>query len=764
MKKFFAVIIFILIFFGVKAAQASGPNFQITAVDLNKSVYDLPEFDSLAFILDADKDPGLSFAVNGDWRKVDFEMAVKDESINEQIFSDLHFTSGNKVELKFENKSYVKSLKIFSQTSDFVKGGLLSAATTMSEELVPDPSFKIIPRNQWLSESSNVDWPVNYYGIDHLILHHTGSAPKDLNGDEFINSADYKLMVSSIYNWQANGLGWGDIGYNYLIAPDGEIFEGRQGGEGAIGGHTLRSSVCDSSVFSGDGDVIGFNHGTIGIAVLGDYNEQSLSAAARASLINLIAKLGLDMSLPPGGYSTREGLFLPTVVGHKDVDCTSCPGMNIESSLPIIRTQAQIKYNELKNKRVYKATLLDQSDDQITLKNGQTKQVWFEFRNEGNTTWHNFSTIEQDLVRLTESAEGEKLAKLNQFSAAALSEETADEKDNDVYSSIRTDYIVSDKPNVKPGDTSRFYATITAPLGEKEEKNLVLVKGQEGYFAAGRASVTVYNADSYYSAELVDKKFSPAYFSDTTPQIVLKYKNTSTKNWTFPEIRLKVTDRANGNDAFYHDQWTNKNGFIAFLNGSWDASGDGEDDVIEPGEIATWSFDLQTRGPGLFRPQFELVRLTGEPIDGDYEAVSESILGGEVDLLTRIDTPYAAELIESTFPESLAASSRTKVKLTFKNTGLNSWNQNLVLRSYKNTQNNSWLTSHFYDYSWNSKYAVNKISKAVAPGETYSFEFYIDAPDQKGSYPQIYQLEWGSKYEEIFINNAKQWTFETIVN
>jgi hypothetical protein len=293
---------------------------------------------------------------------------------------------------------------------------------------------------------------------------------------------------------------------------------------------------------------------------------------------------------------------------------------------------------------------------------------------------------------------------------------------------------------------------------------LTLALGNRKYFPGTDVSASGKVSEPGYSAELVEKKFAPAFLAGTTPQIVLKYKNTSSKPWTFPEIRLKVADKANGNEAFYHDGWTNKFGYIAFLNGDWDKGGSGEDDVIEPGEIATWSFDLQTRRPGLFRPLFELVRLTDEVVNDDYDAAAEPIAGSQIDILTRIDADYAAELIEQTMPTAVLANWRPKVKLTFKNIGAKAWDNNLVLRSYRKTENQDWQMNHFRDWSWNSNYAVNKVQGTVEPGETYTFEFYLDAPSTPDLYTQIYQLEWGSAYEEIMIGDYKQWRIETRVD
>ena len=67
--------------------------------------------------------------------------------------------------------------------------------------------------------------------------------------------------------------GWGDIGYSFLIDRYGTVYEGRKGGAGdpVVAGHTY-----------------GFNHATIGIALIGTFSRSSPPAAMRSSLTKLV--------------------------------------------------------------------------------------------------------------------------------------------------------------------------------------------------------------------------------------------------------------------------------------------------------------------------------------------------------------------------------------------------------------------------------------------------------------------------------------------
>src|SRR5581483_1690954 len=91
-----------------------------------------------------------------------------------------------------------------------------------------------------------------------------------------------------LYHVRANG--WNDIGYNFLVDRYGQIFEGRAGGvdRNVIGAHAE-----------------GFNTGSVGVAVLGNYSSASLTPAAERSLVKLLA-WRLDVAhVDPLGVVTR---------------------------------------------------------------------------------------------------------------------------------------------------------------------------------------------------------------------------------------------------------------------------------------------------------------------------------------------------------------------------------------------------------------------------------------------------------------------------
>jgi hypothetical protein len=134
--------------------------------------------------------------------------------------------------------------------------------------------------------------------------------------------ADPASVVRSIYYYHAITLGWGDIGYNFLVDQNGAVYEGRFGGPEVIGAHTL-----------------GANTGTMGIAAIGNFVSAAASEAAINSIARIIGEraphLDPTASGPFGARST-----VPNVCGHRDFMATECPGDALYVRLTDIRARA----------------------------------------------------------------------------------------------------------------------------------------------------------------------------------------------------------------------------------------------------------------------------------------------------------------------------------------------------------------------------------------------------------------------------------------
>jgi N-acetylmuramoyl-L-alanine amidase len=193
-------------------------------------------------------------------------------------------------------------------------------------ESVGTEGVPVVARAAWGADESRrfVDgrerWPPTYATAEALVVHHTRTTNDDPSPD---------ATVRAIYAFHADVRGWGDIGYHWVVAPDGRVFAGRWDGgrPHVVAGHAL-----------------GHNTGTEGIAVLGNFEHEPPTAAAWQSLVAVLAwrcrSLGLDplgRSGPLGPPGARR--TFPTILGHGDCRPTTCPGEQLATVLPELRDE-----------------------------------------------------------------------------------------------------------------------------------------------------------------------------------------------------------------------------------------------------------------------------------------------------------------------------------------------------------------------------------------------------------------------------------------
>ncbi|MYV42957.1 N-acetylmuramoyl-L-alanine amidase [Streptomyces sp. SID1328] len=200
---------------------------------------------------------------------------------------------------------------------------------------VPRPP--ITPRSGWKAdESISPEAPTYIDGkIKAVVVHHTASTND-------YTCAEAPSIINAVYTYDVTGLGWKDLGYNFVVDKCGTIYEGRKGGVDlpVVGAHAY-----------------GFNSQTTGIAVLGTYVDSPPPMAAMASVARLAAwKLGqygvqpdatvtLTTALSGQNLAGRtwepgEEMTLPAIHGHRDGYNTLCPGDAFYAALGTVRTLA----------------------------------------------------------------------------------------------------------------------------------------------------------------------------------------------------------------------------------------------------------------------------------------------------------------------------------------------------------------------------------------------------------------------------------------
>ncbi|MEM9776346.1 MAG: N-acetylmuramoyl-L-alanine amidase, partial [Chloroflexota bacterium] len=159
--------------------------------------------------------------------------------------------------------------------------------------------------------------------LSHLVVHHTVTSN---------DATNWAPIVRAIWSYHAFSRCWGDIGYNYLIDPYGNIYEGHRGGDNVMGTHA------------------GYiNADSMGVALLGTFTEPGPPyngirppAAMEASLVDLLAWKADKEQIDPwdASFAPSLGSGRPNLMGHRDAHgTTSCPGQQAHDTLPQIRGQ-----------------------------------------------------------------------------------------------------------------------------------------------------------------------------------------------------------------------------------------------------------------------------------------------------------------------------------------------------------------------------------------------------------------------------------------
>lgn len=207
-----------------------------------------------------------------------------------------------------------------------------TSTSTSTVDRVPAPS--IVTRSEWgADESIRHTEIIGWAPFRKIVVHHTAS-PNSVKDPAATVRFGYELHVI--------GRGYTDIGYNFLISPDGEIFEGRRArkyGKGEL--HTGEDGAGNAII---GGHTKGRNAGTCGIALIGNFMKTAPSSAAISSLIHLAAWEAQRHKIDPLGSddfvatdSTELKFF--NIVGHRGVGATLCPGNRMAASMPWLRKQ-----------------------------------------------------------------------------------------------------------------------------------------------------------------------------------------------------------------------------------------------------------------------------------------------------------------------------------------------------------------------------------------------------------------------------------------
>ncbi|OJJ16405.1 hypothetical protein BKI52_34520 [marine bacterium AO1-C] len=195
----------------------------------------------------------------------------------------------------------IKSEQYSPGESDEVKKVVLENQRTNARTKAGCSKPSIVTRSQWGARTPNASFSTSK--VTHLVIHH------ELGSN---SSSNWAARVKAVQNFHMNSSGYSDIGYNFLIDPNGVIYEGRAGGDNIVGAHW-----CSR------------NRNTMGVCILGNYTFIKPSAAAQASLIKLLTWKATKEGIAPLGRAYHYGVNgqMNQIIGHREgLGCSSCPG------------------------------------------------------------------------------------------------------------------------------------------------------------------------------------------------------------------------------------------------------------------------------------------------------------------------------------------------------------------------------------------------------------------------------------------------------
>uniref|UniRef100_A0A672IS25 Peptidoglycan recognition protein 5 n=1 Tax=Salarias fasciatus TaxID=181472 RepID=A0A672IS25_SALFA len=133
--------------------------------------------------------------------------------------------------------------------------------------------------------------------VQVVIIHHT-ALPK---------CTDLRKCQEQLASIQANHMedrSFDDIGYNFLVADDGTLFEGR--GWGVVGAHAK-----------------GHNYNSLGIAFMGNYMGNT------SSQLKKLIQFGVSKKFVDDNYDLK---------GHGELTQTECPGTHLYKALSQLKS------------------------------------------------------------------------------------------------------------------------------------------------------------------------------------------------------------------------------------------------------------------------------------------------------------------------------------------------------------------------------------------------------------------------------------------
>ena len=435
-------------------------------------------------------------------------------------------------------------------------------------------------------------WPLQYpQSVKKFIIHHTATTG---------NLDKPEQAIRDIYYYHAVTRGWGDIGYNYIVDPNGKVYEGRFGGEGVIGAH------------SGPG-----NNGSIGIAVLGNYETTPIPEDVITSISQFVHKKAKIHGIETDGSSLFRGKEMENIFGHRDIMSTQCPGVYLYAKIPVIGILAAINFEE-KEKFVKDYDYQNRSDVYyIELQPDETREITLKLENIGKVNWDNKTYIVVN--------DNPDFTNLISFPG----------KEDVVLANMQESLV-------KPGETATFRFEI------KAERS-----GKTAYMNIAPLINGTNKSDDYVILPV------------TVQQPVYKYEYLDGQ---FPDPLMKAGDTFNGSIRLKNQSnlpWENTGDYeVTLLSDAEDIKGTLSTAIVNPGETASFNFTFVAPKEAGYKKYTFTPKIKDGTFSSSKEISFESIV---------YDREYDAEVVSKTLVNDWERGSSYTLSMKLRNIGAQNW-------------------------------------------------------------------------------------------
>lgn len=617
---------------------------------------------------------GETSLISADWVDITGETDIgRDEKIGaENIFGDIFYADMDRFfqyKAVFSPADIGKEFKVNFNAFDSSKQAIASSKIkTAADGAGLGP--KIISRSEWGANESYMKWAPEYSEVKSFVIHHTA-------GEEGakINQMD---AVRGLYYGHAVSYGWGDIGYNYIIDVNGNIYEGRSGGGGVIGGHTL-----------------GYNPGTIGIVLIGDYNVRNVETAQYQSLIDFVAYKAYQYQIDPSSTVFLKDKNVPAVAGHKDLNPTLCPGTTIYERLSDLRIQSKTKLTSYPS-RSYNSQLIS-SDSGARVYGGDTQKIRLSLKNNGNIPWPGQGSHKPSIL----STDSRISARLVDFGRS-----------------------------VEPGEIGNLYLEIT-PTAINETVSMPLQTRIDGVIiSGGEFSVAVNVSTPEYRAKLISKSADQMIRPGKQVSLSADFKNVGTRSWNGSEGMRLVTEDGRESAFYTSGDWEDRRSVGTLDSPSVSVGGTTKISFLAtapntPGQYKE-KFILRASNVGL--EGGDLLKVEWNLVVGDNEG---QIATSTVETKTYSKNPgdYDYQYVGQSASTAMLPGETKTLYVEVKNTGKTNWYKD-TFRLATNAPRDR--ESAFANSTWTGKNRIEMSQYKIEPGQVATFSFNITAPQTYG--------------------------------